>query len=132
MRVFLDSNVLFSASRRESAMGRMLGMALERAEPLTSELACAEARRNLMLKRSSWLKDFDELVGKIQLVASARFDLPVELSDKDLPILCAAIGSSCSYLVTGDQRDFGHLYDHVVMGVEVIRPRRLAELLVAQ
>lgn len=132
MRVFLDSNVLFSASRRESATGRMLVLALKSVELLTSELACAEARRNLILKRSAWLEDFDHLVGKLQLVPSARFELPVELSDKDLPILCAAIGAKCHYLVTGDQRDFGHLFDQVVMGVAVIRPRRLAELLVAE
>jgi hypothetical protein len=57
------------------------------------------------------------------------FPLPIKLDGKDVPLLCAAIRASCQYFVTGDQRDFGHLYDHTVGGVTVISLRRLAELL---
>lgn len=130
MRVFVDANVLFSASRRGSAIARMLRLALEKSELVTSELASAEARKNLVLKRPDWLGEFEVLLGEMELVPSALFELPVELVDKDVPILCAAIRAGCGYLVTGDQRDFGHLFDQKVQGVTVITPLRLAEMLV--
>ena len=44
------------------------------------------------------------------------------LPDKDLPILAAAIAARASALVTGDRRDFGHLYGTTIEGVEVLTP----------
>jgi len=40
--------------------------------------------------------------------------------DKDIPILAAAIAQSADLLVTGDRRDFGHLYGTSPGEVEVI------------
>ncbi len=42
------------------------------------------------------------------------------LPEKDKPILAAAIAAGCAYLLTGDKRDFGHLYGKAVEGVTVI------------
>ncbi len=60
------------------------------------------------------------------------FPLPVVLADKDVPLLCAAIGSRCDLFVTGDRRDFGDLMDRTVRGVRVVSPLRLATLLASQ
>lgn len=129
MRVFLDANVLFSASQPGSAFARLLAAAISRANVLTSDIACAEARRNLALKRPGWLDAFEALVEDLEVVPSAVFPLPVTLDEKDVPLLCAAIRARSDYFVTGDRRDFGHLFETRVHGALVITPLRLAEIL---
>ena len=132
MRVFLDANVIFSASNPGSNIARLLQLLFERGTAVTSDYAWEEARRNVHLKRPDWSGALDLLRPSIELAASVQFPLPVELSDKDLPILCTAIRFDCQFLVTGDKRDFGHLYDQAVHGVTIISLRRLAELLTKQ
>jgi predicted nucleic acid-binding protein len=129
MRVFLDANVLFSASNAGSHLAKLIDLLLRTGEALTSDLGVEEARRNILLKRASWLDDFDTLTTRLVVVPSALFTLPVPLDEKDAPILCAAIQSQCEFLVTGDRRDFGHLYDQSVHGVTIISLLRLAEML---
>jgi predicted nucleic acid-binding protein len=41
---------------------------------------------------------------------------------KDAPILAAAIDARCDWLVTGDRRDFGHLFGTEQRGVRVMPP----------
>lgn len=131
MRVFLDANVLFSASNSGSAISRMFYVAAERTTLVASDLAVLEAQRNLERKRSSWLSEFHALLDEIELAATTLIDLPVELAEKDRPILSAAIGARCDYFVTGDRRDFEHLFDCEVLGVTVITPLRLGELILS-
>lgn len=129
MRVFLDANVLFSASHPGSAFARLIAAAVRRTRVLTSDVACAEARRNLTLKRPAWLETFERLLEELEVVPSAVFHLPVILDEKDVPLLCAAIRARCDYFVTGDHRDFGHLLGSRVHGALVITPLGLAEIL---
>ena len=51
-----------------------------------------------------------------QLAATRR------LPDKHVPILATAIAARASALVTGDRRDFGHLYGTTIEGVGVLTP----------
>ncbi len=131
MRVFLDANVLFSASNVGSNVARLIARLPQQATCVTDHLAVEEARRNLAIKRDAWLPAFEDLVQILEIVPSVVFDLPVALESKDAPLLCAAIRSACRYFVTGDARDFGHLYDRTIEGVEVISLLRLAEILAA-
>ena len=129
MRVFLDANVLFSASNAGTNIARLIGLLVEGGDAVSSDIAVEEARRNIALKREDWLARFEELLHGVELVPSALFDLPVALAPKDAPLLCAAIRSRCQFFVTGDKRDFGHLLGHSVQGVEIISLARLARLL---
>ena|SRR5437867_2535035 len=129
MRVFLDANVLFSASNRSSNIARLVALVAKDWEAVTSDIACVEARKNLVLERPDWLSAFEKLLGRVEIVPSASFDLGVELDRQDVPLLCAAIRSKCRYFATGDRRDFGHLFGKAVHGVEVITLLRLAVLL---
>jgi predicted nucleic acid-binding protein len=129
VRVFLDANVVFSASQPESAFARLVASARRHASVLTSDIACVEARRNLDLKRPDWLGALVALVEEIEVVPSAVFPLPVTVDEKDVPLLCAAIRARSDYFVTGDRRDFGHLFETRVHGMLVITPLRLAEIL---
>lgn len=129
MRVFFDANVLFSASNEGTNVARLVDWVIKDAQAVTSDLARLEAQRNLALKRPDWLPGFERLAARIEQVASASFALPVALNEGDRPLLCAAIRARCSYFATGDRRDFGHLFDQVVEGVEVVSLLRLAELM---
>ncbi|OFW46137.1 MAG: hypothetical protein A3J29_23860 [Acidobacteria bacterium RIFCSPLOWO2_12_FULL_67_14b] len=132
MRVFLDANVLFSASNAGSNIARLIAWLVDKDVAVSSDLAVEEARRNLTLKRPAWLPAFGDLLARVELVPSALFPLPVTLADKDAPLLCAAIRSRCRLFVTGDRRDFGHVMGQTIEGVEVASPLRLAQLLAAR
>ena len=132
LRVFLDANVLFSASNTGSNIATLMESLSERGTGISSHLAVEEARRNIELKRPQWLTGFERVRATLQLVPAARFPLPVTLDAKDAPLLCAAVGAKCDYFVTGDKRDFGHLDGQTVLGVQVISVLRLAQLLAAR
>lgn len=129
MRVFLDANVLFSASNAGSNIARLVEWLCAEATALTSDLAREEARRNLAMKRSDWLPAFELLMQKVEEVPSAQFGLPVSLDEKDRPLLCAAIRAGCTHFATGDRRDFGHLCGKTVEQVQVVDLLGLAKLL---
>ena len=129
MRVFLDANVLFSASNSSSNIARLFRLLLARGTAVTSDLALEEARRNLELKRPAWSEHFQALVANVEVVPSVRFTLSVDLADQDVPILCAAIRAACHALATGDKRHFGQLYGVTVEGVRVVSLIQLAEML---
>lgn len=132
MRVFLDANVLFSASNAGSNIARLVDWLLAEATAVTSDLAREEARRNLTMKRVDWLPAFEQLMQEVEEVPSARFDLPVSLDEKDRPLLCAAIRARCTHFATGDRRDFGHLFGKAVEQVQVVDLLGLAKLLAAK
>jgi len=127
VRLFLDANSFFSAAWNDES-GAVLLFELGRAarcQLTTSRLALDEARRNIARKRAarvSTLERYAALVeigrepGSTHLAEAAARGLP----GKDVPILAAAIAQRADLLVTGDRRDFGHLYGQRTGGVEVI------------
>ncbi len=121
-RPFLDANVLFSAAYREGSGLRRL-WELEDVELLTSGYALEEARRNL--DTDDQLDRLHELVRGLQLVPESAVDLPdaVDLSEKDVPILQAAIAAEASHLITGDRKDFGPYFGEKLRGVRITTPR---------
>jgi uncharacterized protein len=129
MRIFLDANVLFSASNPGSNIERLLRLIIKRATAITSDLALEEARRNIVAKRPQWLESFEKITAELEEVGSISFRLPVDLDEKDAPLLCAAIRSGCDYFVTGDKRDFGHLFGKTVEGVRIVTLLGIAEIL---
>jgi predicted nucleic acid-binding protein len=127
MWVFLDANVLFSAAWKDGADAALLFelAAAGCCELTTSRLAVEEARRNLARKRPRQQPALERFAGLAligrepdasHLVLARRHGLP----DKDVPILAAAIAQEADLLVTGDRRDFGHLYGSKSVEVEVI------------
>jgi hypothetical protein len=129
MRVFLDANVLFSASNTGSNIARLVDWLFAEATAVTSDLAREDARRNLAMTRADWLPAFDLLMQKVEVVPSVLFGLPVSLDEKDRPLLCAAIRAGCTHFATGDLRDFGHLFGKTVEQVQVVDLLGLAKLL---
>jgi predicted nucleic acid-binding protein len=44
------------------------------------------------------------------------------LAAKDAPVLAAALQGKVDIFVTGDRRDFGHLFGRVLEGVKILTP----------
>ncbi len=127
MNIFLDANVLFSASNTQSSLCLFLHYLRLRATLLTSFYVENEAARNIARKRPQWEKGYAELMQHVALVADSMLEEPVHLSEKDRPVLGAAVAARCHYLLTGDKRDFGHLYGKIVGGVEIVSYSMLAQ-----
>jgi predicted nucleic acid-binding protein len=130
MKIFLDANILFSGSNTQSALHQLLHILGEKHELVTSQYAVIEARRNILRKKSNWLNDFEQLVSRLGLCQQGKLTAEVELAEKDRPILAAAITGGCAYLVTGDRKDFGHLFGKTIEGVCILTPSSIAEKLV--
>jgi predicted nucleic acid-binding protein len=132
MRVFLDANILFSASLPKSQLARFLEGLGDHATLLSSAYACEEAKRNLASKFPKGLSSFHRLSEGLELVPVGLFDLGVRLAAKDQPILCGAVAGEAEYLLTGDKKDFGHLFGKSVGGVTVVTVELLLNELIDQ
>lgn len=129
MRVFLDANVLFSASNQGSNMARLIRYLKKEHQVLTSNYAREEAYRNLCAKMPSWKSGLSDVLDGIDQVKSVDASCPVEIVAKDRPILATSIAARAEILLTGDKRDFGHLFGRRVEGVLVMTPRMFLETL---
>ena len=128
-RFFLDANVIFTAAHNADGSGRALFKlaAKRQLELVSSRYALEEAARNIAVKFPECVAEFNSLIGGLRLVAEpgqAEIQLAAAcgLPDKDVPILAAAIAAGASALVTGDRRDFGHLYGKIIEGITVLTP----------
>ena len=128
-RFFLDANVIFSAAHNPDGNARALFKlaAARKIELVSSRYALEEAARNIALKFPQGVTEGDAVVGGLLLTAepsqvATRFAEASGLPFKDVPILAAAIDARASVLVTGDRRDFGHLYGKTIEGTLIIAP----------
>ncbi len=124
-RVFLDANVLFSATYRPDAGLRRLWQR-PRTELMTSRYALEEAQVNL--PESEQRRRLATLMESVTLVPEAadeRLPADVELPLKDRPILSAALRADASHLVTGDLTHFGSYLGLSVQGVRILTPAAL-------
>lgn len=127
MPVFLDANVLFSGSNADSSIHRLLTWLDGKELLVTSHYAATEAARNISAKRPAWETAHTAMMARMEIVPDAVLHVEAGLPDKDKPILAAAIAAKCTYLVTGDKRDFGHIYGKIVEGVMVVSVLQFAE-----
>jgi predicted nucleic acid-binding protein len=132
VKVFLDANILFSAAAPQSSVAKLINLIQEHGQCVTSPYAVEEARKNLKLKQFGSLEIFELLLTRVTVSNKLFLDLPVTIKSKDIPILGSAIAQKCTYLLTGDKRDFGLLFGKTVVGVMVVSPKLLAEDLVAK
>jgi predicted nucleic acid-binding protein len=130
MKIFLDANIIFSASQLQSPSWQLLDRLSKNATLITHPAVWDEAKRNLLLKRSVWSAGLDYWRERI-IQSTAIGPCPdAGLPSKDEPILAAAIASKADRLLTGDLKHFGHLYGRTLQGVLVVSPRLLSEEIV--
>jgi uncharacterized protein len=120
-RLFLDSNVLFSAAYRPAA-GLLRVWRLPDVTLCSSRYALEEARSNL--NEEDQQKRLRKLSEKIHLFEAPHRELPrgISLPEKDVPIVLAAIDARCTHLLTGDIRHFGQYLGKRIEGVAIVLP----------
>lgn len=132
MRIFLDANVLFSASKSAGAI-RQLIRALQAADYVlvADEYVATEARRNIAGKANADSQaHLQTLLSQIE-VSAAHYSASAQsaviwLPEKDRPVLMAAIALRCDALLTGDRTHFGAGYGQTFDGVTIYAPAQLA------
>ena len=127
MKVFLDANILFSASDPASVTRALLSRVAECGELVTSPHAWEEARRNLVAKRPRNLPGFAELESSIATTHAFALPDDVDLQEKDKPILAAAVGAKCTHLWTSDRTHFGTFYGQTISGVKIVSSIMMAD-----
>ena len=109
-RLFLDANVLFTAAHNPSGKAALIINLGSQGywEVVSCSYAIEEARRNISIKFPDYSKRFETLVTRvIKVPSSSGRKCPVLLTEKDRPILQAAIQCQATHLLTGDIKDFG-------------------------
>lgn len=133
MSVFLDANILFSAANHTSNLYDFLHWLKDREDLVTSVYASEEALKNLQLKRPQWISGYHNVMRFVALVQDAyNLTDTIKLVDKDRPILASAIDAKCAYLITGDRKDFGHLYNKTIEGVMIVDRLTLTKIMLAK
>ena len=131
MKVFLDANILFSASDAGSATRRLLEELALAHGLVTSAHAWEEARRNLERKRPHLLSGLEGIARLVEITRAFQMpgDLDGTLAEKDVPILAAALGARCTHLWTSDRKHFGSLYGKSMHGVVILSSIQVADQL---
>ncbi len=136
MKLFLDANVIFSASLPKPGMAKALLYEAARCGVMcvSSSRALAEARRNLLSKAPHAMEGYAQMAARIVEVAEpaqAAIDAALDAGvvAKDAPIFAAALHTAANLFVTGDLCHFGHLCGNRVAGVLVLPLRSAFERL---
>jgi hypothetical protein len=129
MKVFLDANILVSASDEQTATRRLLNALVQRGSVVTNPHAWEEARRNLERKRPTLLPGLERLRPLVTLTQAFTLPTGLELAEKDKPIIAGAIGAGCTHLWTSDRLHFGPYYDATLHGVSIVSSIQLADAL---
>lgn len=122
--VFLDANILFSVVYGSVGLRQLWALSRKGVCTLiASRYVIEEARRNL--SGSDQPRMLDEYLAEIEVVHEADPDLscPIDLPEKDVPVLMAAICAGADYLLTGELKHFGMHFGETVMGVRILMPR---------
>ena len=137
LRVFLDTNVLFSGAYSALGASRRLfdGAARGQFQPVVSRTVLDELVRNLRNKAARalpvWEKIFREVSFEIA-VEPARREIDRWLRKglgSDAPIIAAALLARVDYFCTGDRRVLKRGRRGDLGGLEIISPAALLRLL---
>src|SRR4030042_1848652 len=123
-RIFLDANILFSVAYGSSGLNRLWKLTRQkRCMLFASHFVVEEANRNLSHPEQT--KRLQDYLSEVRIVPEVDLTLPcpIELPEKDRPVLMAAISVQANYLLTGDVTHFGKYFGQKVNGVQICRPR---------
>jgi predicted nucleic acid-binding protein len=137
MKLFLDANVIFTAAYSAQGLSRGLFRlaAAGKCSLCTSAFAHEEAFRNIHNKALQKLADLTILMKQVDILPEPHpkwvaWATALPLVQKDAPVLAAALQGKVGIFVTGDRRDFGHLFGRVLHGVKVLTPADALEAVV--
>jgi uncharacterized protein len=123
-RIFLDANILFSVAYGSPGLNRLWELAQKGfCVLLASEHIIEEAKRNL--SATEQLQRLDEYLSIVHPVPEVdpTVTCPIDLPDKDRPVIMAAISAKAGYFITGDITHFGKYFGQTIMGVNICLAR---------
>ena len=123
-RIFLDANILFSVAYGSPGLDRLWELADQGyCVLLASGYVIEEAKRNL--ETPDHLNNLNTCLKDVQVVLEADQSIgcPIDLPQKDRPVLMAAISVRADYLITGDRVHFGKYFGQSIMGVKISMAR---------
>lgn len=129
--VFLDANVLFSATLGGPVFTSILELTDVGAADLVSTRTCvAETVVNLERKRPGSIGALASVLLHVKLIDPVADELLLVVDeaaflvgDDDAHVLASALTLRASVLVTGDVKDFGHLMERDDLPLRVRTPR---------
>ena len=125
--VFLDANILFSASLTHTNMHSYFRALIHKATLITSERVYGEVERNILKKYPQSFAELARVMEQISLVADAGNEAEFAMIyAKDRHVIAAAVKAKADYLLTGDVKDFGTFFGKKLSGVMVMSPVMLA------
>ncbi|HJX15437.1 MAG TPA: hypothetical protein VJ386_06855 [Candidatus Deferrimicrobiaceae bacterium] len=124
IRLFLDSNVLFTAAHNpEGKASLVIELAAGgKGEVVSSRYCVAEARLNLERKHPAALDRLSEILRAVRLVPDVAGEwCALSLPEKDRPVFAAAQRCKATHFLTGDRRHFGPYMNKpkVTMGIVI-------------
>ena len=130
IKVFLDSNVLFSIAYTGKDKSRSYLIyeiqALGMLKVYLSNLVCQEALLNIRRKEPGAEQFLNEIIHRSKVVGDIAADLKHaeirKLPLDDLIILSTAVYYKADVFVTGNEKDFKNLYHKRVLGTLILRP----------
>lgn len=130
VRVFLDSNVLFSIAYTGKDKSRSYLIyeiqEIGKLSVYVSRLVCEEARFNIRRKKPEAEQLLNELIDRSKVLGDIAAGLkPVEirtLPQNDRIILATAIYNKVDIFVTGNEKDFKKFYHKRVLDTLILRP----------
>lgn len=129
IKIFLDANILFSASKSPSAIYSLVFILAAKHQLISSSYAIEEAKRNLENKKPEWLENL-KMILEVVIIHDRVAKIPTQLlPDKDQVILAAAVSAKCNFLVTGDKKHFGQYFGETILGVCILSPTGIAKKL---
>jgi len=122
-RVFLDANILFSVAYGSTSLKRLWNLAKEgHCLLFASQYGIEEAKRNLA--ETSQFKRLKSCISRVRVIPEVdpQIPCPIDLPEKDQPVLLSAISARADYLLTGDSTHFGRYFGQTIHGVKIWRP----------
>ncbi len=137
LRVFLDTNVLFSGAYSASGSPRRLldGAARGQFQPVVSRTVLDELVRNLRNKATRALPVWEKIFRDVSFEIAGepprrKIDRWLEMGlGSDAAIIAAALHARVDYFCTGDKRVLGRGRRGDLAGLEIISPAALLRLL---
>jgi uncharacterized protein len=136
LKLFVDANILFSASLSEKGVAQALLVAAESvaARCVCSERAFAEAHRNLSIKAAQSMRNLEllsQIVARVPEPSTPHIEAAraAGVVEKDAAVFGAALECGADWFITGDVRHFGHLFGKHVEGVLVLPLREAVDRL---
>lgn len=133
LRVFLDSNVLFSAAYSEKEKSRSYIFFelrdLNIIEIYISNLVKFESVHNIKIKKPEKSGFLNELLSKVNILEDIYiyYDDIKSLPENDRIILSSAVYNDMDFFITGNTKDFLHFYNKKLSNTLILTPKSFLE-----